>query len=238
MFRSIKLVSISLISMVIFAGCMAANVKISQPASSVASGIVIKIPRICPPLMPCSNQTVTFARLEGDGIISSDLYQTSTMKSDHYYLLNVEPGTYVAVAATYARELGAGVSGGNISVGFSRAFGENILFSEVLVNKTKTTVAAGEIAVMGEFDFNIEGRMALAPSASQFLKNADSTQAHYAKAIDPEMESRGATSSIKFYRGELKASTVDIEARNKLLESATKHLSDSGWTDQIGNSKK
>lgn len=220
------------------AGCMAGNVKVSQPESQVAAGIVIKIPGICPPLIPCSNQTVTFAKLgENDEIISSEIYQTSIMRSNHYYLLNAKPGKYVAVAASYSRSAGVGGSMGNVSGIVTRTFGDNILFSSELVKKTEVELMPGSLAIMGKFDFGINGRMAIVSSASKFLKDADSVQAHYAKAIDSEMESRGATSSIKFYRGTLKSVSTDTNAKQKLLESAEKHIGAGGWSSQLTNSK-
>ena len=223
---------------VLLAGCMAGTVTIPQPASQSASGIVLKIPGICPALMQCANQTVTFARLDdGNNIISNELYQTSIMQSDHYYLLNARPGKYVAVAATYSR--GTGISGftGKVSGEVDRVFGENILFSEALVRKTMVEIVPGSLVVMGAFDFGIDGRMALAPSAAQFIKNADAVQLHYAKAIDPDMESRGATSSIKFYRGTLKLTNNDAGTKRKLLESASRHIGTGGWDSQITSSQ-
>lgn len=235
--RKSVLLVVSVIVSVFLAGCMTGNVKVSQPTSQSASGIVIKIPGICPALLPCSNRIVTFAKLDNDGIISSELHQTSVMKDNHYYLLNAEPGMYVAVAATYSRGVGIGASSGNVSVGVVRTFGENILFSRDLVEKTKIELKPGSLAIMGEFDFGIDGRMALAPSASQFLKDADAVQAHYAKALDVEMESRGATSSIKFYRGTLKSVSVDTNSRKKLLETARKHIGAEGWERQLTNTE-
>lgn len=218
-------------------GCITGNVKVSQPESQSASGIVIKISEICLPLMPCSDQTVTFAKLGDDGIISSELYQTSVMKNNHYYLLNAKPGQYVAVAATYSRKTSIGVSAEDINGRVTRVFGENILFSKALIEKTKIELMPGSLAIMGEFDFGIDGRMALAPSASKFLKDADSVQAHYAKAIDSEMEFRGAMSSIKFYRGTLKSANTDAGSKKTLLETAKKHIGTEGWSSQLMNSK-
>ncbi len=187
--------------------------------------------------MPCSDQILTFSKLGDDGIISSELYQTSVVKNNHYHLLNVEPGTYVVVAASYSRGASLSAAAGNVRVGVTRVFGENILFSRDLLEKTKIELRPGHLAIMGEFDFGIDGRMALAPSAAQFLKAADSVQAHYAKAIDPELESRGMTSSIKFYRGTLKSVSADTNSKEKLLEAAKKHIGAEGWDSQLANAK-
>ncbi|VAX32149.1 hypothetical protein MNBD_NITROSPIRAE01-1064 [hydrothermal vent metagenome] len=234
--KSLLLIAGGVVS-IFLTGCAMWNLKVSQPVSQSASGVMIKIPGICPVLIPCSDQIVTFARLGDDDLISSEIYQTSTMKNNHYYLLNARPGKYVAVAATYSRGTSIGGSAGNISGVITRVFGENILFSSELVEKTKIELLPGSLAIMGEFDFSVDGRMALAPSASQFLKNADSVQAHYAKAIDSEMESRGAMSSIKFYRGTLKSVGTDPGSKQKLLELARKHIGAEGWESQLANSK-
>ena len=235
--KKITLLGISLLVPILLVGC-ASNIKVTQPTSSSAAGVAIKIPSSCIPLLPCASPTVTFARLGEDGnILSDETYQTTIMKADHYYLLNVKPGTYVAVAAAYSRGMSTSTSSGNVTVGIKRTFGENILFSEELVRQTKIEVVSGELAIMGEYDFSVEGRMAFAPSAAQFLKNADAVQAHYAKTIDPDMESRGVTSSIKFYRGTFKSSATDTETKQKLLDKANQHIGEEGWNNHITNAK-
>jgi hypothetical protein len=216
-------------------GCATGGVKVDQPAADAAAAIVIRIPGTCLPLMPCANQTLSFARLkEGGGLIADEIHQTTVVRDDHYYLLNAKPGRYVAVAAAYARGMRTAASlGAGVSVTASRVFGENILFSEALVRQTQVEVRPGTLAVMGEFDFDIDGRMAFAPSAAAFLREADAVQAHYAKALDPEMESRGATSATKFYRGTFKSAQRDAEARRRLLEAAAAHIGAEGWAAQI-----
>lgn len=224
----------------IFAGCATGNIKASPPLADSASAIVIKIPSSCLPLSPCANKTLTFARLNGDGdVISGELYQTSVVRDNHYYLLNAKPGRYVAVAAAYARSMNTNSDlGGGLTFTASRVFGENILFSEELVRQTLVEVAPGSLAVMGEYDYSIEGRMVFAPSAAQFMKDADPVQIHYAKALDPEMETRGVTSAVKFYRAEFKSASRDADTRRKLLESAGKHIGADGWNAHVMRAEK
>jgi hypothetical protein len=216
-------------------GCATGNVKVSQPAAESASGIVIRIPSPCVPLMPCANATLTFARLQDDGsVISDEIYRASIVRSDHHYLLNAKPGKYAAVAVAYERGMRTGASlGGGVTVTTSRVFGENILFSEELVRQTLVEVTPGTIAVMGAYDFAVEGRMALAPSATQFMKDADPVQLHYAKALDPQMQSRGATSAIKFYRARFESAQKDSATRQALLKSAERHVGAEGWDKHI-----
>lgn len=233
----IVLLGMGLLTSTLLVGCLS-NVKVSQPVSESAAGVAIKIPSSCIPLLPCASPTVTFARLGEDGtILSDEIYQTSTMKDDHYYLLNAKPGTYVAVAAAYARGVSSGASSGNVTVSIKRTFGENILFSEELVKQTKVEVVSGELIIMGEYDFSVEGRMAFAPSAAQFLEHADAVQAHYAKVIDPDMESRGVTSAVKFYRGNFKSANTDAKTKQKLLDKAYQHIGEDGWSNHIINAK-
>lgn len=221
-------------------GCATGNVKVDSPAAEAAAAIVIRIPNTCLPLMPCANKTLSFARL-GDGgeLIADELYQTTVERDDHYYLLNAKPGRYVAVAAAYARSLRTGAAlGGGVTFRASRVFGENILFSEALVRQTLVEVRPGMLAVMGEFDFDIEGRMGFAPSAAGFMREADKVQLHYAKALDPQMETRGATSAIKFYRGAFKSAQRDAAARRRMLDAAAAHIGADGWGAQIGRAGK
>jgi len=224
----------SVVATIFLAGCMPGGVKIDQPTSASSTGVMIKISEICLMLTPCANQNVTFARLADNGdILSDELYQAYIMKSNHYYLLNAQPGTYVAVAASYSRGLNVSTTVGNVTGTAKRVFAENILFSEELVRQTQIEITPGKLAVMGSFSFDIEGRMSFAPSAAQFLKAADSIQTHYAKALDPEMESRGATSGIKFYRGVSPTVLNDAGSKQKLLDKAFDHIGAEGWGDLI-----
>lgn len=233
--NNISILLAAVVLPLILSGCMAGNVKAPPPSSHDAAGIVIKIPNTCLPLTPCANKTLTFARLQADGeVISDELYHTSLVKGDHYYLLNVTPGRYVAVAATYTRRMNNSTNlGGGAVLTTGGVFGENILFSDELVRQTQVEVKPGTLAVMGEYDFSIEGRMVFAPSAAQFMKRADQVQLHYARKLDPEMESRGVTSGVKFYRAELESGSRDEETRRKLLGSAEKHIGKEGWDKTI-----
>ena len=69
------------------------------------------------------------------------------------------------------------------------------------------------------------------------LEKADSIQAYYAKILDPKLETRGATSAQKFYRGDLTSANIKTEAKRELLKSAIIHIGSAGWTSQLDNSK-
>lgn len=220
------------------AGC-ATKTPVAVPEAAASSAVMIKMPNPCMPLQPCKDKRLTFARLtENNNLLSGELHQTDVSFNDHYYLLNAEPGQYVAVAISYSRSTAGSFGSGNVQATFSRTFGENILLSEQAVARSLVTVAEGELAVMGEFDLNIEGRMALVSSASAFLKDADATQAHYAHQLDPELESRGIASSAKFYRGTYQSDDRSEAVREELLMNAAKHIGEQGWSVQVGNAQR
>ena len=99
------------------------------------------------------------------------------------------------------------------------------------------TAKAGQIAVAGNFEFDIQGRMGFAPSAADFIKEADSYQVHYAKAFDPEMESRTGTSATKFYRAILEQAHTDADAKRRLLADADADIGSQGWKAHIDRSR-
>lgn len=217
------------------AGCVSTPVQLPQPDAANAGAIVIKIDDICLPLTPCAEQKVIFARLDsGTGLASKELYVSTLQKDDHYYLLNAQPGTYVAVAAGYSRSTNPlAFGGGSTSGTIGRSFAETIYFSQSLIEKTKVRVMPGKLAVVGDFDFDIQGRMSFAPSASDFLKAADRLQVHYAKTVDPQMETRGMTSSIKFYRANLIAAHKNTQLTGEILTAANKHIGAAGWQKHV-----
>jgi hypothetical protein len=234
MTNAIRLSTVVVASLAVL-GCVTNAVELPQPDAGNAGAVVVKIDDICLPLMPCANQKMVFARLmDGAGLSSSEIYTSTLEYDDHYYLLNAKPGTYVAVAASYSRGTSPlSFGGGSVSGSFGRSFDETIYFSQNLIEKTKVRVSPGVLAVAGDFDFDIQGRMGFAPSASDFLKAADPLQVHYAKTVDPQMETRGAMSSIKFYRADLTAAHTSQQAARKILGAANKHIGAAGWQNHI-----
>ncbi|WP_108124931.1 hypothetical protein [Saccharospirillum mangrovi] len=238
--RKTKLIPATvMVSLLLVLGGCATTAPVAEPEAAGSSAVMIKMPNPCMPLMPCKDKRLTFARLtENNNLLSGELYQTAVSFDDHYYLLNAEPGQYVAVAVSYSRGTAGSLGSGNVQATFSRTFGENILLSEEAVERSLVAVAAGELAVMGAFELDIEGRMAIAPSASAFLKDADATQAYYAHQLDPELESRGITSSAKYYRGSYLSDDNSEPVREQLLNNAAKHIGAQGWSIQIGNAQR
>lgn len=227
-----RLCLVPLLGMLI-TGCAGTAIKPAQPVTADAAGVVVQVPSPCLPLMPCGGLTVSFARLPDDGALSSEIYRTSVEQDGYYYLLNVPPGRYVAVASSYARAMNSQSRIGNAGLTVNRLFGENIFFPRDLVDGTETNVKPGELAVMGRLDYDIEGRMAFAPSATSFLDQADAVQKHYARQLDLELETRGVTSSIKFYRAANGSVDRSDAIRNGMREAARTHIGNAGWQVQI-----
>lgn len=236
--RHIHLPATLILGLLVALGGCASMAPVAEPVSPESSAIMIKVPNPCPPLAPCKNKSLTFARLtEDNNLLSGELQQTAVSYDDHHYLLNAEPGQYVAVAISYSRSTTSSMNSGNTQFGFSRTLGETILLSERAVERSLVTVSAGELAVMGAFELNIEGRMSLAPRASAFLRDADATQTHYAYQIDPELENRGVVSSYKYYRGTYQSDDRSEQVLEELLTKATKHIGQQGWSTQIENAR-
>ena len=139
---------------------------------------------------------VHFVRLgsQADMFAAESVVASSFSKEKQVYLLNAEPGRYVAVAA----DLG----GANLTTGEFKVF-----FDKATIAETEVEVTPGRIAFMGDFLIDLKVKM----------NKSDEAQAHYFLLIAPDAAapakkgffSKGGSSVVP-YRGDLVS--VDREA--------------------------
>ncbi len=150
---------------------------------------------------------IFFARLEEDeGIddldLETDLIPSTWVDGYHVYLLNVPPGTYVAVAEIRWRENPpstirvASWSVGPFTFEYYLAFVNNpdayrSYFSRQLIEETKTTVGPRSFSFMGEF----------VADATTKVKKADEIQRHFMGMIEGKRAHKSKWTKI-FLHGE------------------------------------
>ena len=129
---------------------------------------------------------VYFARLYEDNessFIRHTVIPSNFARGGYFYLLNVPPGRYAAVATfrSQSRLLNSSSpSSSNLTI--SIPIEDRTYFSKEIVKLTEVTVKAGAIAFMGEFIVD----------QSHGLGDADEVQLHYHRLLVPEHERIGS----------------------------------------------
>jgi hypothetical protein len=171
---------------------------------------------------------IYFARIEGeDGLLQQKIIRSNYRKNNRAYLLNAQPGTYVAVGTFVP---GPGVPAGpppgfSVSVTTLRS-GYTTYFSKELVELTKVTVQEGEFAFMGSYVVD----------RSWGLDGADEVQTHYKNVIAPGSPSGIFLMSLirdYHYLGTMLERKSDEQTRNDFFRNAKDDLADSGWGARI-----
>lgn len=179
-------------------------------------------------------EAVLFARLdEGQDLLDvKTLFISNLAANGQAYLLNVEPGTYVVVAAVYGMEgtptsvssepmqIGGGVS---VSVGTELISGDSThrnYCSRELIEQTRTTVAAGSFAFMGKFEVGASGGMG----------EPDECQRYFKHMIEGERSSVSKMMSGD-YSHRLSPGKQDRSdaSRREFFDQAKKSLGKTGW---------
>lgn len=220
----------------ILAGCAVAPPMMESPQSS---GIGISIKTSAPISLFNQNAgSVFFIRVDNkNGLFQSHVFPSNYANNGRLYLLNVEPGEYAAVTSYKHQNLGyhhassAPVySGSHTSVSISATTGGpqdySTYFPKDLVEATRVKVGPGEFAFMGSFVVD----------QSVGLEEADKVQWHYANLLAPNTKV-GAWNQLfsndYHYRGSIKESHCDDEARNQFLVHAREDLIEGGWNTII-----
>ena len=185
----------------------------------MTGSIAIKL-RARPPVKIGSSlpaQQVFFVKLDGGGeadlaqagaFRSTDLIPSDLSVGGQAYLLNAEPGRYVAVALTFKASPGSRTSVtetiGTVPVTFT-AVGRSVENSAVLsmgvISDTEVTVGPQEMAFMGEYVLTTSPRM----------KSVDEAQAHYWQQLQPGLAGRGVLARMHSGQAIFKADLKKVE---------------------------
>lgn len=231
----------------------ASTIRPPGPADSRAAGLGIglEMKRKLGPITTERNLpgVVLFVRLEEgedlDDLTSKETLIPSTLvDGEHAYLLNVKPGTYVAVAAIYTEDneplnvpVASAQVSSNVSVGFSMdLFGGQTTyrnyFSREMITQTQTTVAPGTMAFMGHY---------VAIQSFRFGE-AEDVQKHFLHVLEgADVDRTGFFDDLASsgFAHRLSASKVEKDSRAtvKFCKQAKKHLKKTPWVPMIDRLK-
>jgi hypothetical protein len=156
---------------------------------------------------------IFFVRLDDDtdAFGADDVIPSNFSNKKQVYLLNAEPGRYVAVAAglqgtsapaTVGSSAPAG-GGVSTSVSYSVSFDYQAFFSMEMISETEIEVFPNQMAFMGDF----------LVSTSTKIKKADEAQSHYMRILAPNAVQKGfmarAFSGQAIYTAQLKSAAKD-----------------------------
>ena len=157
-----------------------------------AIGVSIKIKPPAPLSVATSADHAFFVKIEEgvDVLQAKEILLGRFNEANQIYLLNVEPGTYVAIGTTtLAKKLVI----------------NNVYFDKEMIQATAVTVEAGKIAFMGE----------IVAKEGFLLKNADEAQTYYLKHLGRGMIAklqsldRDSKTTTEFWRRAVKDAFKD-----------------------------
>ena len=174
---------------------------------------------------------VYFVQLYEDNdtsFIQHAIIPSNFAKGGYFYLLNVPPGRYAAVATfrSQSRLLNnPSASSSNLTISIPTE--DRTYFSKEIVKLTEVTVKAGTIAFMGEFIVD----------QSYGLGDADEVQLHYNRLLVPEHERIGSfwrfIAGLYDYEGSLHRACQNEKAYEQFLEKARDHLAETAWSEAL-----
>jgi len=175
-------------------------------------------------------EQVYFVRMSDDGQFSEDQVIPSNYATGGYvFLMNAEPGTYAAVAAS--KELSTPVDSGaptkpglSVGVQFFIVIDALTYLPDAVVSHTIVRVDRGTTAFMGDFVLD----------QSTDLEGADEIQRHYFNLLQPNQEGNSALtqffSGAVGYRGQLKEESRGAEALSRFMKRAGSRVDEAGWS--------
>jgi hypothetical protein len=156
---------------------------------------------------------VAFVKIgDGEGIRSASTWFPSNYQDDErVYLLNAEPGEYVAAAIRSVEDI-TGVPGHEEVHRFT-------FLSEDVIEMTRVTVRPGGIVFMGEFVVDRKGG----------TDSLDPAQQHYRELLVPGVKSHEDV----WYRGVLREGHQDRDTEEKFFRKTAKRFKGSPWVPII-----
>ena len=177
-------------------------------------------------------QIVYFARLEeGDGIETvyacENVVATNFAEGDRLLLLNARPGTYAAVAATFAKQdLASMTPQTGTSVPSTVAGGEPVTyrtyFTKDVIARTCFTIAPGSFTYIGALKIGTSIRMT----------GCDEAQRHYQQVIEGPIANQfilGRLGKDVSWRGSLLELRDDAASEQDFVAKVGVHLQGTGW---------
>lgn len=193
----------------------------------------------------------------------TNIIHTNFIRGNYIYLLNAEPGDYVAVGGHYGQDSSntstksssGGFSLGGVSISSASSSGTSssrngkgegkriVYFSKEMIKSTKVTVAESQMAFMGEYQVQ-----------TKQIKTPDVAQMHYYKVVEPEKRGKtsfmgvglrnfvmgavsGSGSATNSQQGKARRAVRNKDSEMRFLKTAEDDLKGGGWADRIQNQK-
>lgn len=153
---------VGLTALLIASGSQAGNPTLPVPDSRLGViGVQVKAKGPTAVSAPSHARWVFFVKVEEDGdmLRATEIIPSNYTSKKQVFLLNAEPGRYVAVAAFVEAD-------GSLP-------SSNVYFAGEMIPGTEVSLKAGQAVFMGKIVVKVKAGM----------KNADEAQAHYAKLI-------------------------------------------------------
>jgi len=223
-------------------GCAATYPPPPSPIDELSAALGLDLEARHSPLRLTSEwpEVVLFLRMEeGESIADlvgrEDLIPSTLVHEKQVYLLNVPPGTYVAVAAiNIITEEPTEIELAKVPVGNSFNFSlsteldkndsiTNSYFSAELIEQTMTTVEPGSFAFMGRFSTN----------QSFSLGDVDELQQHFLHVIEGAMAEKSGfnkhAEGIRSRRLDPHKTDRSEKRQRKFFDKARERLAGSAW---------
>jgi hypothetical protein len=221
------LVSIIVLAIVWIAACASPKPK-SNPMhdQSAALGVHLKM-RAPVRFISHEPDIVVFARVE-EGVELTDSYEIygSTYAHDgRAYLMNVEPGAYVAVAAIYDTESTEPVDPNDPQAGnVTTTTTWRNYFSRELIDQTRVSIRPGEFVFMGNIVAN----------QSMVFGEGDDCQRHFMVLIEDDRSGwTKSQSGERSIRLDLHEKDTGPAARHEFLSKTRDDFMETGWITLI-----
>ena len=207
-----------LVQMVIaggIAGC-ATSVPIPELSDPGRVGIAIDVSLTAPvgSFISRSPDQIFFAKVEGGtAVLQQQIIRSNFVRESRAYLLNVTPGSYVAVGAFFRGPMGT-----------RGAY--TTYFSQELIENSRVNAEPGELVYMGSYVVD----------QSVGLSGADAAQAHYQNVISPGAVTSGFLHLLGgdfHYRGGLVERKADEQSRIAFRTKATEDLRGTTWATRL-----
>ena len=153
---------VGLTALLIASGAQAGNPTLPVPNSRLGViGVQVRAKGPTPVSVPSNARTVFFVKVKEDGgmLRATEIILSNYSSKKQVFLLNAEPGRYVAVAAFVEAD-------GSLP-------SSNVYFAGEMIPGTEVSLKAGQAVFMGKIVVKVKAGM----------KKADEAQAHYAELI-------------------------------------------------------
>ncbi|MCB1307815.1 MAG: hypothetical protein KDK30_06535 [Leptospiraceae bacterium] len=208
-----------------------------MPAAENSTLLAIQL-ELAPPLSLFGNkepEKVFFVRVLDDNLMSRHgMIESTWARDNRVYLLNAEPGVYIAVAGQYSittEGQTTSTTSGNVTVSTTTGGGTNYyttFFPEEVVQNTRIVVEPNKVTFMGKYVLGME----------QGYDSMDEMQKHYVEQMFPGAIQAAANRSAAMgfltaqphYRGVVKSQILPADGMAQFTSLARGDFGETPWS--------